>query len=133
MAVLIPKGSKGVVVSDRFGNKSIKIVPKNTPVQTAPSKTSSTSSSSRKPRRSYSAAETKAQYKDLSKMTPAEAITAATYNAACAINRQHLIGSIEQGKQADLLVLSIPNHHMLPYHFGINHVETVIKNGTIIT
>ena len=66
------------------------------------------------------------------KMTPAEAITAATYNAACAINRQHLIGSIEQGKKADLLVLSIPNHHMLPYHFGINHVETVIKNGTII-
>ena len=66
------------------------------------------------------------------KMTPAEAITAATYNAACALNLQHKIGSIEAQKQADILILSIENHKMLPYHFGVNLVETVIKNGKII-
>jgi imidazolonepropionase len=62
-------------------------------------------------------------------MTPNEAITAATFNAACAIDRQDMIGSIEPGKHADILILSIPTHTMIPYHFGINHVKTVIKNG----
>ena len=66
------------------------------------------------------------------KMTPAEAITAATFNAACAIDQQQNIGSIEKGKQADILILNIKNHQMLPYHFGINHVETVIKHGKIL-
>ena len=66
------------------------------------------------------------------KMTPAEALTAATFNAACAINRQNIIGSLEVGKQADLLVLSVPNYQMIPYHFGINHVSTVIKKGVIV-
>lgn len=66
------------------------------------------------------------------KMTPAEAITAATFNAACAIKKQHQIGSLEKGKQADILILNIKNHQMIPYHFGINHVETVIKKGKII-
>ncbi len=65
-------------------------------------------------------------------MTPAEAITAATFNAACAINQHNNIGSIEKGKQADIIILNIKNHQMLPYHFGINHVETVIKNGRIM-
>jgi len=66
------------------------------------------------------------------KMTPAEAITAATFNAACAINRQKDIGSIEKGKQADIIILDAPNHLYMPYHFGINHVETVIKKGLIL-
>jgi len=66
------------------------------------------------------------------KMTPAEAITAATFNAACAINRQKQIGSIEKGKQADIIILDAPNHLYIPYHFGINHVETVIKKGLIL-
>ena len=66
------------------------------------------------------------------KMTPAEAITAATFNAACAIKQQNNIGSIEPQKQADVLILNIKNHQMLPYHFGVNHVETVIKNGKIM-
>jgi imidazolonepropionase len=65
-------------------------------------------------------------------MTPAEAISAATFNAACAIDQQQNIGSIEKGKQADILILNIKNHQMLPYHFGINHVETVIKHGKIL-
>jgi len=66
------------------------------------------------------------------KMKPAEAITAATFNAACAIGLKDNIGSLEKGKQADVIILDCPNHMFLPYHYGINLVETVIKKGTII-
>jgi len=65
-------------------------------------------------------------------MTPAEAITAATFNAACAIGIQHNVGSLETGKQADVLILDCPNHQFLPYHFGVNLVETVIKKGHVL-
>jgi imidazolonepropionase len=65
------------------------------------------------------------------KMTPAEAITAATFNAACAIGVNNRVGSLEKGKQADLLILDCPSHQFLPYHFGVNLVETVIKKGEI--
>jgi imidazolonepropionase len=65
-------------------------------------------------------------------MTPAEAITAATYNAACSIGLQHAIGSLENGKQADILILDCPNHQFLPYHFGVNLVDTVVKKGVIL-
>jgi len=65
------------------------------------------------------------------KMTPAEAITAVTMNAACAIGREHVVGSLEPGKQADLLILDCPNHVFLPYHFGVNLVEVVIKKGRV--
>jgi imidazolonepropionase len=65
-------------------------------------------------------------------MTPAESICAATYNAACAINRQESIGSLEIGKKADVLILNCENYKFIPYHFGVNHVKTVIKNGKII-
>ena len=66
------------------------------------------------------------------KIAPSEAITAATYNAACAIGMNDSIGSLEKGKQADIIVLNCPNHMFIPYHFGINLVETVIKKGRII-
>jgi imidazolonepropionase len=66
------------------------------------------------------------------KMRPAEAITAATFNAACAINLNDNVGSIEKGKQADVIILDCPNHISIPYHFGINLVETVIKKGQIV-
>ncbi len=65
-------------------------------------------------------------------MTPAEALTAATFNAACAIKQQDRIGSLELGKQADVLILSISNYQMIPYHFGINHASMVIKKGEIV-
>jgi imidazolonepropionase len=65
------------------------------------------------------------------KMMPSEAIVAATINAAHAINRAEKVGSIEVGKQADIIVLDIPNYEHIPYHFGTNHVNTVIKNGEI--
>jgi imidazolonepropionase len=65
-------------------------------------------------------------------MTPAEAVTAATFNAACAIGLQDRVGSLEAGKQADCIILDCPNHQFLPYHFGINLVETVVKKGCLI-
>jgi imidazolonepropionase len=66
------------------------------------------------------------------KMTPAEAINAATINAAYALDRGDRIGSIEVGKQADVIVLDIPRHQQLPYWFGTNLVSTVIKSGVVI-
>jgi imidazolonepropionase len=66
------------------------------------------------------------------KMTPAEAVTAATFNAACAIGVNDTVGNLEEGKKADVIILDCPNHKSIPYHFGVNLVETVIKNGKII-
>jgi len=66
------------------------------------------------------------------KMTPSEAITASTFNAACAIKMNDKIGSLEKGKQADIILLDCPTHNFIPYHFGVNLVETVIKKGKII-
>lgn len=66
------------------------------------------------------------------KLLPAEAIVASTINAAHAINRADIIGSLELGKQADIIICNVPNYHHIPYHFGINHVERVIKKGKIV-
>ena len=66
------------------------------------------------------------------RMLPAEAITAATINAAWAIGEQDRIGTLEVEKQADLLVLDAPNHEHLCYHFGVNLVERVVKNGRVV-
>ncbi len=66
------------------------------------------------------------------KMTPAEAINAATINAAHALDRGDKVGSIEVGKTADLIILDIPNHQQLPYWFGMNLVARVIKNGVVV-
>ena len=65
------------------------------------------------------------------RLTPAQAIAAATINAAAAINRADQIGSIEVGKQADLLVLNVPDYRHLGYRYGTNLVHTVIKNGVV--
>jgi imidazolonepropionase len=64
------------------------------------------------------------------KLTPAQAITATTINGAMAIRRQNEIGSIEPGKQADLLILDVSDYRHLGYRFGTNLVHTVIKKGT---
>jgi len=66
------------------------------------------------------------------KLTPAEAVTAATFNAACAIGLSETVGSFEKGKQADVIILDCPNHKFIPYHFGVNLVETVIKKGCLL-
>ena len=66
------------------------------------------------------------------RMTPEEAITAVTLNGAAALRMSGQIGSIEPGKKADLCVLNVPNYAWIPYHFGVNHVERVVKNGVIL-
>lgn len=62
------------------------------------------------------------------KMTPSEALTASTFNAAKALNRDD-IGSLEKGKKADFLILKVPNHMHIPYRFGANLVSEVYKSG----
>ena len=62
-------------------------------------------------------------------LTPAQSIAASTINAAAAIGQQESIGSIETGKQADLIILSVHDYRQLPYRFGTNLVATIIKKG----
>jgi imidazolonepropionase len=66
------------------------------------------------------------------RMTPAEAITATTINAAHAIGRAKEIGSLEVGKKGDAIVLDVPSHKFLGYRFGVNLVDKVLKNGRIV-
>ncbi|MFP4498245.1 MAG: imidazolonepropionase, partial [Vulcanimicrobiota bacterium] len=66
------------------------------------------------------------------KMTPGEAINAATYNASFAIRRNCQVGSLEKGKQADIIVMDVDDYRLIPYHFGENQVKTVIKKGKVI-
>ncbi len=65
-------------------------------------------------------------------LTPGQAIAAATINAAAAIGRQDRIGSLEIGKQADLILLEIPDYRHVGYRFGTNLVSMVIKGGKIV-
>ena len=65
-------------------------------------------------------------------MTPEEVLTAMTINAAYAIGRGDRIGSLEPGKDAGLVVYNATNIAYLPYHFGVNHVDTVVKSGQIV-
>lgn len=66
------------------------------------------------------------------KMTPEEILTAVTINPACAIDRGDLIGTLEVGKRADLVVWNAPDFEMLCYRFGSNLADRVIKEGEII-
>jgi imidazolonepropionase len=65
------------------------------------------------------------------KLTIEEALTAATLNGACALGLGDEIGSVEVGKRADLVVLDVPNVFHLVYHFGVNHVAAVVKDGRV--
>ena len=62
----------------------------------------------------------------------AEAVTASTLNAAAAIGRDDEIGSIEEGKRADLIILSGPAYQHLVYNFGVNPVRHVVKGGRVV-
>ena len=66
------------------------------------------------------------------RMTPGEAIAATTINAAHAINRARVVGSLEAGKKADVIILNVPNHKFVGYRFGANLVDKVIKNGRLV-
>lgn len=63
------------------------------------------------------------------RMTPEEALTACTINAAHAIGRASSIGSIEAGKQADLVIFDAPNYLHLQYQYAVNLTDTVLKKG----
>jgi imidazolonepropionase len=64
------------------------------------------------------------------KMTPAEALNAATLNGAAALNLSHLKGSITVGKDADLLITKeIPSLAFVCYEFGTNHIQTTLLKG----
>ena len=65
-------------------------------------------------------------------LSPEEAVIAFTINGAAAINRANTIGSIDVGKQADMILLQYPSYKFLPYYVGMNCVETVIKKGKIV-
>jgi imidazolonepropionase len=66
------------------------------------------------------------------KMKPAEAVTAATVNAACALRRDHCAGSLQSGKAGDLVVLQTGDYREAAFRFGINLVNTVIRGGEVI-
>ena len=65
-------------------------------------------------------------------MTMEEVLCATTVNAAHAINRGDEIGTLEQGKKADVLILDVPNYKQLQYFYGMNHTDTVIKAGQVV-
>jgi imidazolonepropionase len=66
------------------------------------------------------------------KMLPAEAVTGLTLNAAAALGRADRLGSLEPGKQADLVIWDIPDYRHLFYHFGVYHAWRVIKRGRVV-
>jgi imidazolonepropionase len=66
------------------------------------------------------------------RMTPAEAVVAATINGAHALGRANRIGSLEPGKQADLCIMEVENYRQIPYFFGMNHCRMTIKKGKIV-
>ena len=65
-------------------------------------------------------------------MTPAQALTAVTLNGAAAIGRCESIGSVEAGKQADLVVWDAPDLEYIFYRYGNNLVSSVIKKGKVV-
>lgn len=66
------------------------------------------------------------------RLTPAEALAAATINAAHALRRADTLGSLEAGKTADLVIYDAPDYRFLSYRFGVNLVDTVIKGGRVV-
>jgi len=66
------------------------------------------------------------------RLTPAEAIAASTINGACALRRADRVGSLEAGKQADLIVLDVEDYREIPYYFAVNHCLTTVKRGRIV-
>jgi imidazolonepropionase len=65
-------------------------------------------------------------------LTPEEAITAVTLNGAAALNLSEQIGSVELGKQADIVLYQVPSYRYLAYHFGTNFAWKVIKRGVYL-
>ncbi|PYT31191.1 MAG: imidazolonepropionase [Acidobacteria bacterium] len=66
------------------------------------------------------------------RMSPAEALCAATVNGAHALGRAGRVGTLEPGKVADILILDAEDYREIPYHFGMNLVATTMKHGVVV-
>ena len=66
------------------------------------------------------------------RMSPAEAIAAATINGAHALGVGNRLGSLETGKQADVAIMDVSDYREIPYYFGMNHCRTVLKKGQVV-
>lgn len=66
------------------------------------------------------------------RMTPEEALVAATVNSACAIGACDVLGSLTPGRQCDLVVWEVDDYRAIPYHYGVNLVDTVVKRGEVV-
>ena len=64
-------------------------------------------------------------------MTPEEAIVAATVNGAYAVGRGARVGTLDVGKQADVVIMDVEDYREIPYFFGLNHCATVLKKGRV--
>jgi len=69
---------------------------------------------------------------DAMRLSPAEAISAAIINAAYSLRRASAIGSLEPGKQADLMVMDVDDYRQIPYYVGWNHCGMTIRKGRIV-
>jgi imidazolonepropionase len=65
-------------------------------------------------------------------LTAEEAINALTINGAAALNRSDAIGSLDVGKQGDVIILEFPSYHFISYHIGVSTVEKVVKDGRLV-
>jgi imidazolonepropionase len=66
------------------------------------------------------------------KMTAAESITAATINGAYSLSLSDRLGSIEEGKQADIVLMNVSDYREIPYFFAVNHCVVTIKKGNLV-
>jgi len=65
-------------------------------------------------------------------LTPTQALAAVTINAAQALHLAETHGSLEVGKQADLVVWDVPGHELIPYWLGADLVRAVVKQGQVV-
>ena len=65
-------------------------------------------------------------------LSPEEIVTALTLNGAAALGRAQVVGSLDPGKQGDVVILENPSHRFIPYHIGVSTVEKVIKRGVLV-
>jgi imidazolonepropionase len=68
----------------------------------------------------------------LYKMSPAEALVAATHNAACAVGSSSTVGSLTPGRRCDVVIWDAQDYRELPYHYGVNLARAVIKDGQVV-
>lgn len=65
-------------------------------------------------------------------MTPAESFVAATLGGARAVGRENTLGSLDKGKQADIVIFNVDDYRLVPYHYGMNMTRALIKKGQIL-